>query len=252
MDRRTFAGSALLSIGAARSWAASSEPDWTWYAGDAAATRYSPLDQIKRSNVARLKVAWTHSTEDAMQRPATTLECTPVVVDGVLYLTSPRLQVRALKAATGEALWNFNPFEGSRRAPGVCRGVIYHRGRRGARILVAMQDKIYAIDAKTGKLDSAFGDNGIVDLKQGFDRDMMDLSFRVTSPPVLFEDTLIVGGGGGEGPRPQAPGHIRGYDVFTGKRKWIFHTIPHPGEFGQDTGAKSPTRRMAEPTTGPA
>jgi quinoprotein glucose dehydrogenase len=82
---------------------------------------------------------------------------------------------------------------------------------------------------------SRFGDNGVLDLSAQFDRNMTGLTFRVTSPPVVFEDTVIVGGGGGEGPRPQAPGHVRGYDVYTGKRKWIFHTIPHPGEFGYDT-----------------
>ncbi|MEZ5398317.1 MAG: pyrroloquinoline quinone-dependent dehydrogenase [Bryobacteraceae bacterium] len=234
----------LIQAGAAaafihrRSWAASVDADWGVYGGDHGASRFSLLDQIRRDNVAKLKPAWTHSTGDAMQRPATTIECTPVVVDGVLYLTSPRLQVRALNAATGEALWNFDPLGKSRRAPGVNRGVTFFRDGRKTRILAGIQDKLYCLDARNGELVRAFGDNGVVDLTQNFDRDMTNLEYRTTSPPVVFGDTVVVGGGGGEGPRPAAPGHVRGYDVFTGKRKWIFHTIPHPGEPGHETWGK--------------
>jgi quinoprotein glucose dehydrogenase len=244
MDRRTLlqmCGAATLPARLGR--AATGDGDWGHYGGDAGASRYSPLDQIKRGNVSRLKVAWTHNTGDAMQRPATTIECTPAVVEGVMYLTSPRLSVRALHAATGEAMWSFDPLAKSRRAPGVQRGVTYFRDGRRARILVTLQDKLYCLDAKTGELVRQFGDNGVVDLNQSFDREMSGLEFRSTSPPVLIEDTLIVSGGGGEGPRPAAPGHIRGYDVFTGKRKWIFHTIPHPGETGYETWAKDSWQR---------
>lgn len=239
LDRRAF----LLSGASALGLAAADTGDWKYYAGDAAATRFSPLSQITRANAARLRPAWTHHTEDAMQRPSTTMECTPIVIDGTMYLTTARLQIRALNAATGEPKWNFNPLANSRRAPGVNRGVTYFQDGPAKRIFAAVQDKLYCIDASTGELVRAFGDNGIVDLTSQFDRDMTRLEFRVTSPAVIFEDTLIIGGGGGEGPRPAGPGHIRAYDVYTGRRKWIFHTIPHPGEFGFNTWSKDSWQR---------
>ncbi|MFN7933245.1 MAG: pyrroloquinoline quinone-dependent dehydrogenase [Bryobacteraceae bacterium] len=241
IHRRDFLASSLLAL---PGWAAdSSDADWHQYGRDAAATRFSPLDQLKPANVAKLKPAWTHRTGDASQRPATTIECTPVAVDGVLYLTTARAQVRAINAITGEPLWNFNPLEGSRRAAPVNRGVTWFADGKDKRVFAAIQDKLYALNPKTGELIKTFGDNGIVDLSTQFDKDMTGLSFRITSPATIFEDTLVIGGGGGEGPRVEAPGHIRGYDVFTGKRKWIFHTIPHPGEFGYNTWPKDSWQR---------
>ena len=241
VNRRDFLVSPLLVLPA---WSASpAESDWRFYGGDAGASRFSPLDQIKRGNASKLKPAWSHAAGDALQRPATTIECTPLVADGVMYLTTARVQVRALNAATGEPLWNFNPLEGSRRAAGVNRGVTYFEDGKDKRVFAAIQDKLYALNPKTGEVLKTFGDNGIVDLTTQFDRDMGGLSFRVSSPAVVFEDTVIVGGGGGEGPRAEGPGHIRGYDVYTGKRKWIFHTIPHPGEFGYNTWPKDAWQR---------
>jgi len=239
--RRDVLSSALLALPA---WAAKGgEGDWSYYGGDAAATRFSPLTQIQRSNVSRLKVAWTHACGDASQRPLTTIECTPIVVGGVMYLTTARVQVRALNAATGQPLWNYNPLGSSRRATGVNRGVTWFEDGKDKRVFAAIQDKLHCLHPATGEPVKGFGDNGVVDLAAQFDSDMQGLSYRVTSPPVIVEDTLIIGGGGGEGPRPEAPGHIRGYDVYTGKRKWIFHTIPHPGEKGADTWPKDAWRR---------
>ncbi|MGH9722599.1 MAG: pyrroloquinoline quinone-dependent dehydrogenase [Bryobacteraceae bacterium] len=240
IDRRNFLSSVLL---AAPAWAARGDEDWRYYGGDAGATRFSPLEQIKRSNVAKLKVAWSHPCGDALRKPATTIECTPLVVGGVMFLTTPRVQLRALKAATGEPLWNFNPLGTPARGAGVNRGVAWFEDGKDRRVFAAIQNKLYALNPQTGEPVRTFGDNGVVDLSAQFDRDMTGLSFRVSSPAVVFEDTVIVGGGGGEGPRPQAPGHIRGYDVYTGKRKWIFHTIPHPGEFGYNTWPKDSWQR---------
>lgn len=241
IDRRDFLSYLLLAMPA---WSAGrSEADWAHYGGDAGATRFSPLEQIKRANVSKLKVAWTHRCGDALRRPATTIECTPLAIGGVLYLTTPQVQVRALNAATGEPLWNFKPQGDMRRGAGVNRGVAWFEDGKDRRIFAAIRDKLYSLNPRTGELVQNFGDNGVVDLAAQFDCDMTGLSFRVTSPAVVFEDTVIVGGGGGEGPRPQAPGHIRGYDVYTGKRKWIFHTIPHPGEFGYDTWPKDAWKR---------
>jgi len=239
IDRRSFLSSALLAMPAS----SASEGDWRHYGGDAGATRFSPLDRIKRGNVGKLAVAWIHRSGDASQRPATTIECTPLVVDGVMYLTTARVNVRALKAATGEALWNFSPPGESPRDAGVNRGVAWFEDGKDRRVFAAIRDRLYSIDPRTGEPRRSFGDNGVVDLSAGFDRDMTGLSFRTTSPPVIVEDTVVVGGGGGEGPRPQAPGHVRGYDVYTGKRKWIFHTIPHPGEYGHNTWPEDAWRR---------
>lgn len=235
MDRRQFLEASALAA-SLPTWSLAASPgNWEHYGGDEGASRFSPLKRITRSNVSRLKPVWNHPCGDAMQRPATTIECTPVVIDGTMFITSPRLQVRALDAATGKPKWNYNPLEGSRRAAGVSRGLTHFADGKDKRIYAAIQDKIYCLGASSGELVKSFGDNGIVNLAAQFDRDMAGLEFRVTSPAVVFEDTLIVGGGGGEGPTPQGPGHIRGYDIYTGKRKWIFHTIPHPGEFGHDT-----------------
>jgi len=241
VSRRDVLSSALLALPA---WAAKQgEGDWGHYGGDPGATRFSPLNQIKASNAANLKVAWTHACGDASQRPLTTIECTPIVVGGVMYLTTARVQVRALNAVTGQPLWNYNPLAGSRRSSGVNRGVTWFEDGKDKRVFAAIQDKLHCLNPATGEPVKGFGDNGIVDLAAQFDRDMTGLSYRSTSPPVIVEDTLIIGGGGGEGPRPEAPGHIRGYDVYTGKRKWIFHTIPHPGEKGYDTWPKDAWQR---------
>lgn len=214
--------------------------EWRHYGGDAGSTRYSPLDQINRSNVKRLKVAWVHHTNDAASRPATTIECTPIVVDGVMYLTTAMLRVRALKAATGEPLWEFDHAGGARRrsAPGVNRAVAYWEDPgdpKEKRIFVAIRDQLYSLHAATGKPVPHFAREGALDLTKGFDPDRPDLPVRHTSPVVFYKDLVITGGGGGDGPDPQAPGHIRAWDARTGRRKWIFHTIPKPGEFGHDT-----------------
>lgn len=210
---------------------------WRHYGGDEHASRYSPLDQINLFNVHRLKRAWTHHTGDKMDRPATMIQCTPIVIGEVMYLTTARMQIRALNAVTGEVVWNFDPYAGqkSSRARGVNRGVTYFEDGKDRRIYAAIQANLFCLNARTGERIQSFGDDGVIDLKKNFDRDMTDLFFKKTSPPVIYEDTLIVSGGGGEGPRPQGPGHIRGYDVYTGKRKWIFHTIPFPGETGYKT-----------------
>jgi len=211
--------------------------DWRYYGGDPGATRYSTLDQIKRSNVGELQVAWVHSTGDSLERPATTIECTPIVVDGRMYITTAQLRVRALNASTGRLIWDFDPFEGvaMRRAKGVNRGVTYWEDGDHRRLFVAAREYMYCLDADTGKPVASFADGGVLDMKQGLDRDVSETSYVHSSPPVIFEDLLILGGGGGEGPRPAAPGHIRAYDVRTGERRWIFHTIPHPGEFGYES-----------------
>jgi quinoprotein glucose dehydrogenase len=236
-NRRTFLQTAL---GAAATRAASPSPPWQWqhYGGDAGATRYAPLDQINRSNVKRLRVAWTHRTGDASARPVTTIECTPIVVDGVMYLTTAQLKVQALDAATGKLLWTFDPLAGMRRRPGVSRGVTFWQDPDDSkirRIFAPLRDQLFGLDAATGKPVPGFANEGALDLKKDFDPDRPELPMKITSPVVMFRDLVITGGGGGDGADQQAPGHIRAFDARTGKRRWIFHTIPKRGEFGHET-----------------
>jgi quinoprotein glucose dehydrogenase len=240
--RRTFLKAAALASLPPGVRAEAKDParEWRHYGGDAGAGRYSPLDQIHRSNVKRLKVAWVHATGDSMARPATTIECTPVVVNGVMYITTATLNVRALDAATGKVLWNFDAFAGTRRrgSPGVNRAAAYWEdpdNPKDRRIYVPILDQVYCLNAATGKRIPGFANEGALDLKKHLDNDRPELPFRHTSPVVFYKDIMITGGGGGDAPDPQAPGHIRGYDARTGKRLWIFHTIPKPGEFGHDT-----------------
>ncbi len=207
---------------------------WRVYGGDAGGTKYSALDQINRSNVRQLEVAWRYETGDSRRDPPSTIECTPIVVDSIMYLTTPGLKVMALQAATGQAIWRYDPFAGG-RSSGVNRGVTYWESGNDRRILMTAGPYIHALNAMTGKLIPAFGDSGKVDLRLGLDRDVGDLSVTASSPGVIYKNLYITGSSVGEGPRPAAPGHIRAYDVRTGERRWIFHTIPHPGEFGYDT-----------------
>lgn len=223
--------------------------EWRVYGGDPGGTRYSALDQINRSNVRRLQVAWIHHTGDRRIDPPSTIECNPIVVDGVMYVTSPSLKAMALDAATGKRLWVFDPFQGG-PARGVSRGVMYWedagREKTGAlqengedkRIFFSAGFYLYALDARTGHLKESFGDRGKVDLREGLDRDVSGLSVTASTPGVIYGDLLILGSSVGEGPQPAAPGHIRAYDVRSGRRSWIFHTIPHPGEFGYESWEK--------------
>ncbi len=226
-----FFGFALLAVAAG---------DWSVSTGDSGSTRYSPLRQIHTGNVSRLEVAWTYHTGDATGRPATSIQSTPIVADGVMYLSTPQQKVVALRPDTGQPLWTFDPYAGSddERPRGVSRGVTYWTDGKVQRIFHSYRTWLVALDAKTGKPAPAFGKEGHVDLTQGLGRDIQGLQYYVTSPGVIYQDLIILGSTTGEGPRPAAPGHIRAFDVRTGQQRWIFHTIPHPGEFGYETWPK--------------
>lgn len=244
LTRRAFCRAlALLAVGPGVSACLSStakrqhSTDWRYYGGDQGCSRYSQLHEINTSNVADLKIAWVHHVGDKRDRPQTTIECTPIVVDGVMYLTTALLKVRALDAATGHLIWSFDPFEtsGTTGIAGVNRGVTYWQSGHDKRILFVAGSNLYALNADTGRLTGGFGEGGVVDLRRGLDRDIGKLDYTVTSPGVIYEDLIILGSSMGEGPDPAAPGHVRAYDVRTGARAWIFHTIPFPGEFGHET-----------------
>ena len=208
--------------------------DWPVYSADKSGSKYSSLTQINRSNVHKLKLAWTFRTADMRARPATTIECNPLVVRGVMYITSPGLKAVALHAATGEKIWEFDPFAG-KGGRGVNRGVTYWAQDTDERIFLVAGTFLYAINAKTGRSIDSFGQHGQIDLREELDRDVFFLPVSATTPGIIYQDLLILGSIVGEGPDPAAPGHIRAFDVRTGQRRWIFHTIPHPGEPGYET-----------------
>ena len=245
--RRTFllAGLALTAVTGALLFTAGSavEPaadvDWPAHGGNAGHTQFSPLAQITAANVGRLQVAWTYRTGDA--RPdRSQIQCNPIIVRGTLYATSPQLKVFALDAATGRQRWVFDPFaEGREQASalGVNRGVVYWEepGGANARILVTAGQSLFALDAQTGRPISTFGQDGSVDLREGLGRDPSTLYVLSNTPGTIYRDLLILGTRVGEGPGVSAPGHIRAYDVRTGRIRWTFHTIPQPGEPGYET-----------------
>ncbi|MGH8693437.1 MAG: pyrroloquinoline quinone-dependent dehydrogenase [Burkholderiales bacterium] len=220
---------------------AAAQTDWPFVGGDAGGMRYSALDQINRKNVKDLQVAWTfHVGPHSFRYGGHTdpsMQCTPVVIDGVMYLTSVDTQVVALDAATGRELWRFNP-QRTKDGHMSNRGVAYWSdGRRGGmrRILFAIPDgKLFSLDARTGKPDPAFGKQGVVELRKGIERDLTELRYGATAAPAIFEDLIILGFSVGEG-FASAPGDIRAFNVRTGRQVWRFHTVPRPGEFGHET-----------------
>jgi quinoprotein glucose dehydrogenase len=204
------------------------------YNGDFGATKYSPLKQINRSNVTKLKAAWIYRCDDMTLRPASTIECNPLVIDGVMYLTTAGLKAVALDAVTGKEIWRFDPWNG-KGGRGVNRGLMFWTSGEDRRVFMSAGSFLYAINATNGTLVKSFGKDGRIDLHDGLDRDVFFLSVGSSSPGVIYKDLIIMGSVVGEGPQPAAPGHIRAFDARTGARKWIFHTIPHPGEAGYET-----------------
>ncbi len=205
--------------------------DWRVVGNDSGGMRYSTLNQINRSNITKLKKVWEFTVDDASER--STLECTPIVVSGVMYLTTVNQKVVALQAATGKTIWQFDPSAG-----GVNRGVAYWsdgkaKGKR--RILFGTGNgRLWSIDALTGKPDPMFGKSGFINLKDGFERDLSGANLSVTSAVAIYQNTVIVPVVNSEG-QPGAPGDIRAFDVRTGREVWRFHTVPKPYEAGAET-----------------
>ncbi|HWZ30469.1 MAG TPA: PQQ-binding-like beta-propeller repeat protein [Bryobacteraceae bacterium] len=191
--------------------------------------RYSALKQINASNVTRLQVAWTYDAHDAFKDSE--MQSNPIVVDGILYATTPKLRVIALNAATGREIWSFDPNQGAQSQRRYRhRGVTVYKDR----VFFTHRNYLWALDRKTGKPIQPFGDDGRIDLRKGLDRPPESVTISASSPGVIFEDTIVMGSTVPE-TLPGSPGHIRAFDVNTGKQRWIFHTIPHPGEFGYET-----------------
>ena len=221
--------------------------EWPTYSGDLAATRYSPLDQINASNFSKLQLAFRFKTENLGPRPEFQFQSTPLMVNGRLFTTAgTRRAAVALDATTGEMLWMHSIDEGKRGASAPRqlsgRGLAYWSDGTDERIIyVTPGYQMVALDARTGNRVAGFGDGGIVDLKQGMDQDIDPITGEIGlhAAPIISKDVIVMGAAHREGSAPRSKanikGYIRGFDVRTGKRLWIFHTIPLKGEAGFET-----------------
>ena len=207
------------------------QQDWPVFGGSPENNQYSSLAQINRSNVQRLQVAWKFDTGESGR----SLEHNPIIVDGVLYACTPSLKVIALDAATGKLLWKFDSgIDGSQPS----RGLTYWTDGKEKRIFAGVMSFLYALDVNTGKPIRSFGKDGRIDLRENLGRTPVEKqSVWLTSPGIIYKDRIIVGGRNAE-TLPTPPGDVRAYDVRTGRLRWSFHTIPHPGEFGYETWPK--------------
>ena len=214
------------------------DADWPSYLGDDARSHFSKLEQINTSNVANLKIAWVyHSGGADTLKNTSQIQHNPLIINGVLYGASPEVSIFALDAATGQEHWKFKTFEwlgGENSWAGVCRGLAHWTDGKAQRLFYCAGTFLISLDAMTGLPDTTFGDGGKVDLRQDLDYHKNDFFIVNTSPGVVYKDLLILGMRVSEG-ADAAPGHVRAYDVRTGERRWIFHTIPHPGEYGHET-----------------
>lgn len=210
---------------------------WKVYGGSSANIKYSALDQVDTSNVTGLRPAWIYLSEGGDSTKYGPMQCNPIVIDNTLYGVSPRLKLFAVDAATGKEKWQFDPSDSianrtwKRNSVNMNRGVAYWEEGDDKRILFTVGPIAFAVNAHTGKLIPSFGKDGGVDLTKGLGRDERTLSLSPTSPVMIYKNLFILSGLVSE----VTPGHIRAFDVKTGEQKWIFHTIPWPGEPGYET-----------------
>ena len=221
--------------------------EWPSYGGDLGHTRYSALSQINAQNFSELELAWSFKTDNLGPRPEYRYQATPLVIDGVMYTTGgSRRAVVALDARSGEMLWMYSLDEGERggAAPRQLsgRGLAFWQEGEDKRVLfVTPGYRLIALDAGNGRPVPEFGDNGIVDLKQNADQqiDLVTGEIGLHATPIVAKDVVIVGAahrtGGNPRSRENVKGFVRGFDVLSGERLWIFHTIPLPGEYGYES-----------------
>ncbi|MBM3736352.1 MAG: pyrroloquinoline quinone-dependent dehydrogenase [Acidobacteria bacterium] len=216
--------------------------EWPYYGGDPGGMKHSPLRQITPANVSKLRVAWEFKTGDVSDGKTlpvrSSFEGTPLVIDGVMYLTTPFNRLIALDPETGKQLWAFDPKLDRERPFNlyINRGAAYWTNGKLKRILYGTLDgRLLSIDAATGEPDPGFGVKGFVDLRKGVADKFPGRGYGMTSPPAIYKNLVICGALAHDG-EPQGPaGDVRAFDVATGKLVWQFHTVPHAGEFGNDT-----------------
>src|SRR5258708_30771340 len=225
------------------------EQDWPFYGADQGGTKFSPLADVDRSNVSRLQPAWEWQTrEKALERFGTrpgNFQATPLMIGNGLYLSTPYNRVVALNADTGAELWSFDPkaYEDGQPPNGtgfVHRGVAAWRDRANAnalRIFINSRYRLICLDASTGTPVDSFGTHGSVDLSKGLVWEINKTHYTNTSPPLVYKDLVILGNGVGDrlAYRNDPPADVRAVDAHTGKMVWTFHTVPQPGEVGNDT-----------------
>ena len=210
------------------------QKDWAIYRGDKKGSQWTELDQIDVNNVGQLELAWEYRHGNP-QGPS--MYSNPIIVDGLLYFSSPRLEGICINAETGKEVWRFDPSkfnEDGKAVSGRNRGVVYWRGEADERIFVFVKNYVYAVEAKTGDLIASFGIGGRIDLNYDLGMDPSKASVEATSPGIVYKNHLIVGGRVPEGYK-STPGDIRSYNTITGEFEWIFHTVPREGEEGFDT-----------------
>ncbi|HET9487337.1 MAG TPA: PQQ-binding-like beta-propeller repeat protein, partial [Chryseosolibacter sp.] len=208
--------------------------DWAIYRGDKKSNQYAELAQINASNVHRLRPVWEYHTGDPN---GPSMYSNPIIVNGLMYFTTPRLDAVALNALTGEEVWKFvaSTHDPEKKVfRGRSRGVTYWEGAEGKRIFHFVNNRVYALDAATGALVTSFGRGGAIDLRHNLSVDSTKASIEVTTPGIVYRNFLIVTSRVPE-EYNSTPGDVRAYDAVTGEFKWIFHTIPQKGEFGYDT-----------------
>ncbi|HEA61676.1 pyrroloquinoline quinone-dependent dehydrogenase [Pseudohongiella sp.] len=245
----TLTFSVVAVVGASAQDAPLRQQDWRFYGSDAASSKYVPLAGINADNVSELEVAWVWDTPDNAifrqddRASAGEYKSTPIMVDGVLYVSTSLGQVAAIDAATGAQRWVFDTGSWQRgRHPNFNnnhRGVSWWDDGGDGRIFMAANDGLlWSLNARTGQPDQSFGDEGIIDLKQGLGRDTRIGLYGSISPPLIINGMVVVGSSISDGPLFQdqlPPGHVRGFDARTGEQRWIFHTIPQAGEPGVET-----------------
>jgi len=210
---------------------------WKVTGGSKGNIKYSSLKQIDTLNVNRLQVAWIYHSESNDSTKFGPIQCNPIVIDGVLYGVSPKLKLFAIDATTGIEKWSFNPADSIgnktwyRNSVNMNRGVTYWEEGNDKRIIYSVGPIVFSVNAINGKLVYSFGKDGGVDLRKGLGMDESKAFVAPTSPLMIYKNLFFLSGYVGE----QTPGHIRAFDVKTGLQKWIFHTIPKPGEPGYET-----------------
>jgi quinoprotein glucose dehydrogenase len=210
---------------------------WKYANGTRAATHYSSLDQIDTSNVDQLQVAWVYHSENGDSTRSGPIECNPIIVDNVLYGTSSKLKLFAVDAATGKEKWRFDPSDTvanktwPRNSVNMNRGVAYWAEGDDKRIIYTVGSIAFEVNANTGKLIPTFGTDGGINLNVGLGRDEKKVFVAPTAPVMVYKNLFFLSGLVGD----ESPGHIRAFDVKTGQQKWIFHTVPYPGEAGYET-----------------
>jgi quinoprotein glucose dehydrogenase len=219
--------------------------NWNVYGGAKDAMHYSSLTEVDTTNVSQLQIAWVYHTGDADTESHSQIQCNPVIIDGIMYALTPAMKLFALDAAKGKKIWIFDPkffiagdtSDQAKEATNLNngRGVTYWTdGKDDKRIFYSAGYYLICVNASTGKVITTFGENGRIDLHDGLGRDVKDRFITSNTPGVIYKDLLIMGSRVAED-ATAAPGHIRAYNVITGKQQWIFHTIPQPGEFGYDS-----------------